>query len=153
MHYTPKDLENLSLRKDLVFGYNRDQIDRIFEKIGQDYRFLMKENDELRRETDNMKHTIHHYRLIEEALQHTLVLAQQTGESIKNNAQEKADAILKEAETNAQKMIKDANRQVTRINAEFEILKSNLQSFKIKSQSMLGTLQDLLKSSFEDLID
>jgi cell division initiation protein len=151
VNYTPKDLENLQLKKEWIYGYSRCQIDKILEKIRQDYRFYAKENDEMHKEIDNMRHTLHHYKLIEEALQHTLVLAQQTGETVKTNAQDKADAILKEAEADSIKKVADANRQVIEINAEYEILKSNLQSFKIKSQSMLGTLQDLLKSSFDDL--
>jgi Cell division initiation protein len=151
MNYTPKELENMQIRKDLVYGYSRDQVDKMITKISQDYRVYIKENEELRKEVDNLQQSLYHYKRIEEALQHTLVLAQQTGENIKNTAQEKADKILRDADTGAQKILKDANRQVTRVNAEYETLKENLQSFKIKSQSMLGTLQDLLKSSFDDL--
>lgn len=151
MNYTPNELENLCIKRDLVYGYSREQVDKILAKICQDYRLYIKENEELHKEVDGLKQTLYHYKRIEEALQHTLVLAQQTGENIKNTAQDKANAILKDADGSAQKIIRDANRQVTRINAEYESLKGSLQSFKIKSQSMLGTLQDLLKTSFEDL--
>jgi Cell division initiation protein len=151
MFYTPKDLEILQIKRDLIYGYNREQVDKIIAKIGQDYRLYIKENEELHKEIDALQQSLYHYKRIEEALQHTLVLAQQTGENIKNTAQDKAETILKEADAGAQKAIKDANRQVTRINGEYEELKSNLQAFKIKSQSMLNTLQDLMKSSFDGL--
>lgn len=150
MNFTLTDLEHLDLKNDLLNGYNRAQVDRILSKIKEDYYELMQENVNLQNELSIMRETVQHYKTIEESMQHTLIIAHSTGESIKMNATDKASNIVREAENKARKIIDEAELQVIKIKSEYEDIKNSLSNYKLKTQSLLNTLQDLLKTPFED---
>ena len=117
MNYTPNDLDNIKFKKNFM-GYNEDQVNDVLDSAIQDYELYIKENIELKDRISVLNEGIQHYKNIEESLQNTLVVAQQTGEEIKKNAYDKADNIVKEAEIRSQKIINDANQEVIKIRFE-----------------------------------
>ena len=150
MQFMPKALENLNLKRELLNGYNKGQIDKILNKISDEYETLYKENESLSREIAIMKEKVQHYRTIEESLQHTLIIAQHTSDTMKSNAAEKAASIIKEAESAAKRIVDDANLQVAKIYLEFEETKKNLQLYKMKSQTLLNSMLEMLKQPSPD---
>jgi cell division initiation protein len=150
MNYTTKELENICFKREILYGYNRGQINNILSKVCEDYELLKKENDELQTEITIMKETVKHYKTIEESLQHTLIIAQRTSETITNNATEKANNTIKEAEINAQKLINIANQKIENIKLEYEEIKKSLNTYKIRSQALLSTTIEILKNSFDE---
>lgn len=150
MNYTPNDLENICFKREFLYGYNREQVNKILSKVCEDYESLKQKNDELQTEIKIMKETVKHYKTIEESLQHTLIIAQQTSESITNIATEKADDIIKKAEINALNIINNANKKVDSIHREYEEAKKSLNIYKIKSQALLNSTMELLKSPVEE---
>ena len=147
MNYTPNDLDNLKFRK-VVRGYSEDQVNEVLDSIIRDYEMYIKENIELKDRISVLNEGIQHYKNIEESLQNTLIVAQQTGEEIKKNAYEKAENIVKEAELKAQKIINDANQEVIKIRFEYEEMKKRLHLFKTKSETLLLSQLELLKQLF-----
>lgn len=150
MNYSITDIERLDLKNELLNGYNRAQVERILNNIKEDYYEFLQENTNLQNEISIMRETVQHYKTIEESLQHTLIIAHSTGESIKMNATDKASNIVREAENKARKIIDEADLQVIKIKSEYEEIKSSLTNYKLKTQSLLNTLQDLLKTPFEE---
>ncbi len=147
MNYTPNDLDNIKFKKNLR-GYNEDQVNEVLDHIIQDYELYIKENIELKDRISVLNEGIQHYKNIEESLQNTLVVAQQTGEEIKKNSYEKAENIVKEAELKAQKIINDANQEVIKIRFEYEEMRKRLHLFKTKSETLLLSQLELLKQLF-----
>jgi cell division initiation protein len=147
MNYTPNDLDNIKFKKNLR-GYNEDQVNDVLDSVIQDYELYIKENIELKDRISVLNEGIQHYKNIEESLQNTLIVAQQTGEEIKKNAYDKADNIIKEAELRAQKTINDANQEVIKIRFEYEEMKKRLHLFKTKSETLLLSQLELLKQLF-----
>ena len=147
MNYTPNDLDNIKFKKNLR-GYNEDQVNEVLDNIIQDYELYIKENVELKDRISVLNEGIQHYKNIEESLQNTLIVAQQTGEEIKKNSYEKAGNIVKEAEIKAQKIINDANQEVIKIRFEYEEMKKRLHLFKTKSETLLLSQLELLKQLF-----
>lgn len=150
MNYTVSDLDNLNLKNDWLYGYNRTQVERILARVKEDYYDFAQEISNLQNEVAVMKATVQHYKTIEESLQHTLIIAHSTGESIKINAAEKAENIIREAEIKAKKIVEDAELHVEKIKSEYEEIKSSLSCYKLKTQSLLSSFQDLLKVPAED---
>lgn len=148
MNFTPNDLQNISIRKNIM-GYNEEAVKDIIEKVIEDYTSFIKENIEIKDRLSMLNDSITHYKHIEESLQNTLLVAQQTGEDIKKNAYEKADNILKEAEIRAQKVLNDANQDVIKIKYEYEEMKKRLYLFKSKSETLLISQLEVLKQMFE----
>ncbi len=147
MNYTPNELQNLVFKK-AVRGYSEDQVNDVLDKIIEDYSAYIRENIELKDRLAVLNEGIQHYKTIEESLQNTLVVAQQTGEDIKKNAFEKADNIIKDAEVRAQKMINDASQEVVKVKFEYEETKKKLYVFKSKSETLLMSQLEVLKQMF-----
>lgn len=149
MNYTPNDLDNIKFKKGLR-GYSEDQVNDVLDNVIQDYELYIKENIELKDRISVLNEGIQHYKNIEESLQNTLVVAQQTGEEIKKNSYDKAENIVKEAELRAQKIINDANQEVIKIRFEYEEMKKRLHLFKTKSETLILSQLELLKQLFSD---
>lgn len=149
MNYTPNDLQNLTFKKTLM-GYSEDTVNDVLDKIIEDYSAYIRENVELKDKLALLNEGLQHYKTIEESLQSTLLVAQQTGEDIKKNAYEKADNIIREAEIRAQKLINDVNQEVVKIKFEYEDSKKKLHIFKTKCEMLLMSQMELLKQIFEE---
>jgi cell division initiation protein len=149
MNYTPNDLDNIKFKKTFM-GYSEDQVNDVLDNIIQDYEMYIKENIELKDRISVLNEGIQHYKNIEDSLQNTLIVAQQTGEEIKKNAYEKADNIVKEAEIRSQKILNDSNQEIIKVKFEYEEMKKNLHLFKSKSEMLLLSQLELLKQMFSN---
>jgi len=149
MNYTPNDLQNIVFKKNIM-GYNEDMVNEVLDKVIEDYSAYIRENIELKDKVAMLNEGLQHYKNIEESLQNTLLVAQQTGEEIKRNATEKAENIIKEAELKAQKIINDANQEVIKIKYEYEEMQKKLHIFKAKAESLLMSQLEMLKQLFEE---
>lgn len=148
MNYTPNDLQNLSFKKSIM-GYNEDEVNETLDRVIEDYNAYVKENIELKDKLAIMNEGIQHYKNIEETLQNTLLVAQQTSEEIKKSAYAKAEVIAKEAEFKAQKIIADANQEVMKVKYEYEEMKKSLHIYKTKSETLLLSQLEVLKQMFD----
>jgi cell division initiation protein len=149
MNYTPNDLDNMKFKKSFR-GYDEDQVNGALDNVIQDYELYIKENIELKDRISVLNEGIQHYKNIEESLQNTLIVAQQTGEEIKKNSYDKAENIVKEAEIRAQKIINDANQEVIRIRFEYEEMKKRLHLFKTKSETLILSQLELSQQLCSD---
>lgn len=149
MNYTPNDLQNITFKKTFM-GYNEDMVNEVLDKIIEDYSAYIRENIELKDKVALLNEGLQHYKTIEESLQNTLLVAQQTSEEIKRNAYDKADNIIKEAELKAQKVINDANQEVIKIKYEYEEMKKKLHIFKSKAETLLMSQLEILKQIFQE---
>jgi len=150
MNYTPNDLQNLVFKKSIVGGYNEDQVNEVLDKVIEDYSAYIRENIELKDRLSVLNEGIQHYKTIEESLQNTLIVAQQTAEDVKKNAYARAETIIKEAEVKAQKMINDANQEVLKIKFEYEEMKKRFHSYKAKAETLLFSQMEILKQMFDE---
>ena len=149
MNYTPYDLQNLTFKKSFM-GYSEDMVNDVLDKIIEDYTAYIRENVELKDKLALLNEGLQHYKTIEESLQNSLLVAQQTGEDIKKNAYEKAENIIREAEVRAQKLINDANQEVVKIRFEYEESRKKLHIFKSKCEMLLMSQLELLRQMFEE---
>lgn len=149
MNYTPNDLQNITFKKGFM-GYNEDDVNGVLDKIIEDYAKYIHENIELKDKLALLNEGLQHYKTIEESLQNTLIVAQQTSEDVKKNAYDKADNIIKEAEIKAQKIIDQANDEVMKIKYEYEDLKKRLYVFRSKAETLLMSQLEVLKQMAEE---
>lgn len=150
MNYTPNDIQNITFKKTVVRGYNEDEVNKVLDKIIEDYDHYIRENVELKDRVETLNEGIQHYKNIEESLQNTLIMAQQTSEDIKKNAYNKAENIIKEAEYKAQRAIDEANQEVLKIKFELEETKKKLHVYKTKAETLLLSQLELLKSTIDE---
>jgi cell division initiation protein len=94
VNYTPTDLNRLTIKRTLFDGYGKKQVDSLIAKVIEDYTEMNKSIHELKCQISTLNETVQHYKLLEESLQHSILVAQHTAEQIKTNACDKAKTML-----------------------------------------------------------
>ena len=148
MNYTSADLNRLAIRKVIFDGYNKKQVDNMLEHIIEDYNEMSNTIHDLKCQISTLNETVQYYKVLEESLQHSILVAQHTAEQIKANACDKAKNIVEEAEIKAQKIIENANNEARNIQIKYEQLKNEVYTFKTKSEALLQAQMDVLKQLF-----
>jgi cell division initiation protein len=108
---TPLDIENKTFSKQVINGYNTEEVQSFMKDLLSDYERLYRENIEYKDKLTILNQGIQQYKSIEDTLQKTLVVAQGTAESVKQNAKSEAENIIKEAEINALKAVDEISQQ------------------------------------------
>ncbi len=99
---TPLEIENKKFAKQMVNGYNVEDVDEFLDIVTADYEKLYKENTEYKEKIEQLNDDLAHYKTIESTLQSTLLMAQSTAEEVKNIAKQQADQIINDAKNFAQ---------------------------------------------------
>lgn len=147
---TPLDIENKKFSKQMVNGYNVDEVDEFLDEITSDYEKLYKENKELKENTEELHNDVGQYKNIETTLQNTLVIAQKTADEIQSVAKQQAEQIIKDAEYQAKTKIDELNTQIMLKEKEIDELKKQFSVYKAKMESLLISQLELIKDMAEE---
>lgn len=135
MQMTPLDIRNKTFRK-AVRGYQCEEVEKFIENVSQEFESVYTENFDLRERIEGLQAELGRYQQIENTLQQTLVLAQQTAEEVIKNARREAELILKEAEhekqakvSEAQKKWEEIQEEIQEISRKRDLLRTQLKSF------------------------
>lgn len=142
---TPLDIENKTFSKQVVSGYNVEEVKEFMATLLADYEKLYKENIEYKDKIAVLNQGIQHYKSIEDTLQNALVVAQGTAETVKKNAKVEAENILKEAEINAIKSVDEINKQTVEKRLQLDDAKKQFDVYKAKMEALLISQLELLK--------
>jgi len=142
---TPLDIENKKFSKQMMNGYNVEEVDEFLDDITTDYEKAYKQSTELKARVDELERDLLHYKTIEDTLQNTLVMAQATAEDVKEVAKKQAEQIIKDAEGNARKAVDDLGQEVLIKKKELEDIKREFDVYKAKMESLLISQLELLK--------
>ncbi|MGL5244348.1 MAG: DivIVA domain-containing protein [Sarcina sp.] len=148
MKLTPMEINNKEFKKALR-GYCAEEVDEFLDRIVEEFENLYRENTSLKEKIESSTEKIEHYSKIENTIQNTLLLAQNTAEQAKANAQKEADVIIKSANDTAQRILDKAHNDVVQINDEYERVKQEFVKFRAKFRSFMNfqleTFDDLEK--------
>ena len=147
---TPLDIENKKFSKQMMNGYNVDEVDDFLDDLTLDYSKNYKELTELRDKVAELNNSLEHYKTIEETLQNTLLMAQTTAEDVKKVARQQADQIINEAKGNAQKQASDLDNEIVLKKKELDDVKKQFDIYKAKMESLISQLELLKDINKED---
>ena len=142
---TPLDIENEKFSKQMMNGYNVEEVDDFLDDLTDDYSKNYKEITELRTKVEELNKSLEQYKTIEATLQNTLVMAQKTSEDIKNVAKQQADQIINEAKGSAKKQADDLENEIIAKKRELDDIKKQFDIYKAKMESLLISQLELLK--------
>ena len=153
---TPLDIENKKFNKQMMNGYNVEEVDAFLDEVLEDYEKNYKEVAAMTSKVDELNNNLSHYKNIETTLQNTLVMAQTTAEEVKNVAKQQADQIIEEAKKQADEIVKnskssarktldDLDMQISAKKKAFDDLKKQFDIYKKKMESLLMSQAELLK--------
>lgn len=166
MKLTPMEINNKEFKRALR-GYAQEEVDEFLDRIVEEYESLYKENSKLKEKLDAANEKISHHSQIENTIQNTLILAQETAEQSRKTSQEEADRIIRKANDTAQKILDKAHNDVLQINDDYDVIKQEFVKFRAKFRNFMNfqmeTFDDLerdfiknfnvTKPEFEEAID
>ena len=144
---TPLDIENKKFSKQMMNGYNVEDVDDFLDEIVVDYEKNYKELAEANSKIDKLSNELEQYKNLEKTLQNTLVMAQTTAEEVKNVAKQQAEQILNDARTKAEEVQREGNesylkkldeieKQIAIKEKRFEEVKKQFDVYKAKMESL-----------------
>ncbi len=142
---TPLDIENKKFSKQVMNGYNVEEVDDFLDDLTVDYTKNYKETTELKAKVEELEKSLEHYKTIEDTLQNTLLMAQKTAEDVKNVAKQQADQIINEAKGTAQKQADNLDNEIIAKKKELEDIKKQFDIYKAKMESLLISQLELIK--------
>lgn len=145
---TAMEIRNQQFRK-AVRGYSEDEVRNFLVRIAQDYETLYSENAKIRETVQRLEHELSRYHRMEETMNSSLILAQQTAEDLKGAARKEAHLMLEESKRRIsdilmvyQEIIKRMNLFNTELKAQIsgqmEILDKNQRKIEELSDFFYG---------------
>ena len=151
----PHELKNKTFGK-AVRGYNPNEVDDYIDFLIENYTELYRENDELERKLKIVVTNLDEIRDEEESIRATLVKAQQLGEKIVREANEKADAITDSIKTRCEAIITDFRKQYSAERKEVWQLRNTVLDFKKNVYELyrdhIEELQSISVNELEQLV-
>ena len=142
---TPLDIENKKFSKQIMNGYNVEEVDDFLDEIGVDFAKKQKEVNEASKKIEELNASLEHYKSIESTLQYTLLMAQSTAEEVKNIAKQKADQMVNDAKAETQKEVDLLQNQIIMKKKELEDVQKQFDIYKAKMESLLISQLELIK--------
>ena len=147
---TPLDIENKKFGKQMMNGYNVEEVDDFLDDLTADYSKNYKEISELKAKVEELNASLTHYKTIESTLQNTLLMAQETSEEVKNVAKQKAEQIINDAKASSEKRVIELQNEIAVKEKALEDLKKQFDMYKAKMESLLISQLELLKEVNKD---
>lgn len=144
MSLTPMDIHNkeFSVR---MRGYDQDEVNDYMEQIIKEYELLIKDKKELEKKLEFAEEKLGHYENMQEALNKSIIVAQEAADRLKENTEKEADMVIREAENNADQLLKEAVDKAHRIEQETEDLKKHSRIFRQRLQLMIESQLEMIK--------
>lgn len=107
MALTPLDIQNKSFSTKMR-GYNQDEVDDFLDMIVRDYEESIAKNRELEKSLKHAEEKLEYFNELKEALNQSIVVAQDTADKVKSSASKESEVIVTSAQNRADEMISNA---------------------------------------------
>lgn len=141
---TPQDIDS-KIFKRAMRGYAIDEVETFLQEVSEDYARLYRENLAAKERIEMLSDAVRQYKAMEETLQNALSVAKRSGDDVKQNAYDRAEVIVRDAQIRAEKMIENANGEVEKIRYQYEQMKHSVEVFRAKVVSLLHAQLDIIK--------
>ena len=135
---TPMDIHNKEFETGFR-GYDKASVDAFMAELVHDYETLYRENREMTDKIEQLEKRIAQYEKMEATMNDALVLAQETGENVKNSARKEADLIIQEAEQQRRHILEEAERQLREGCEKYAVIRNEVAVFKARMESLLNS--------------
>ena len=151
MPLTPLDIHNKEFSRRFK-GYDEDEVNEFLDRIIKDYESILRERNELQEEARELQERLGHFTNIEETLNKSILLAQETAEDVKSNAQKEAKLIIKEAEKNADRIINEALTRSRSIALDTEEMRKQAKVFRTRLKMLVEAQLEMIRTDDWDTV-
>ncbi|WEV61009.1 DivIVA domain-containing protein [Streptococcaceae bacterium ESL0729] len=138
-------------------GYNKKEVEDFFDIIVRDYDYYAQKVKELERENKNLAEKVEYFEEMKDSLNKSLIIAQDTSDNVRaqadteaenilTDARQKANAIITASKSEGQIILDTARDDAVRLVRETDELKRNLRSYhqriQMTVQAQLDSIND-----------
>ncbi len=153
MSLTPLDIHNKEFTR-AFRGYDEDEVNEFLDQVIKDFEKIIREKKNLEEQVAELTEKLNHFNNIESTLNKSILVAQETAEDVKNNANKEAKLIIKEAEKNADRIINEALSKSRRLAIEVEELKKQAKVFRTRMKMIVQAQLDMIENDdWDDLFN
>ncbi|WEG11648.1 DivIVA domain-containing protein [Pullulanibacillus sp. KACC 23026] len=145
MPLTPLDIHNKEFTRGFR-GYDEDEVNDFLDQIIKDYEVLIRDKKNLEEKNQKLEERLSHFSNIEDTLNKSILVAQETAEDVKQHATKEARLIVKEAEKNADRIINEALSKSRKISLEIEELKKEAKVYRTRFRMLIEAQLELLRN-------
>jgi cell division initiation protein len=128
MTLTPVEIRHLKPSRSFVGGYQRSAVDALMDEIVASFEDVWRERADLADKVEQLETDLVRYRELETLLRTTLVSAEKSAVTLKEQAGREADLIVEEARSEARAITRTARADHDRLLTEVRRLRSILHS-------------------------
>ena len=152
MALTPLDIHNKEFTRGFR-GYDEDEVNEFLDQIIKDYEMVIREKKELGEKVNELEDKLSHFSNIETTLNKSILVAQETAEEVKRNADKESKLIIKEAEKNADRIVNEALAKSRKIALEIEELKKQSSVYRTRFKMLLEAQLEMLNDDDWDALE
>lgn len=143
MGITPVDIANKEFPVRMR-GYDRDAVDDFLDQVVQEFEALIGENASLREQVEHLNQRLEQYRSLEQTINRTLVLAEESAEEIRENARREAELLMNETRAQVERMLEAGQEKARQILAANADLIRVLDTLRTQVRALLKSQLDAL---------
>lgn len=145
MPLTPLDIHNKEFTRGFR-GYDEDEVNEFLDQIIKDYEMVIREKKELYERVQELEDKLNHFSNIENTLNKSILIAQESAEDVKRNADKEAKLIIKESEKNADRIINESLAKSRKVSLEIEELKKQASVYRMRFRMLLEAQLEMLNT-------
>jgi cell division initiation protein len=143
MNISPIDLRQQRFRTALS-GFDKVEVASLLAAVADDYEQALREADRLRQDLSRMEAALSEHREHERNLRNTLLTAQRLADELKENAEQEAKRIIREAEVRADLLVEKAQLRLDDIQRDIDGLRLKRREVETSLESTIQTLRSTL---------
>ena len=139
------------------YGYNKNEVNEFLNNVTKEYESMLdklkKTNDEmkkLRDDNNKLQGDLEQYKGIEGTLRRTLVLAEESNQTIRKSTYDESQAIIEDAKKNASRIINDALLRAQKIQDDADAIKRDTIVYRNRIMNIMKEQKELL-DKYDDI--
>ena len=126
-------------------GYDRGEVNAFLTEAAEDYENALRDNDRLRQELAKAEAVLNEHRGQEKNLTNTLITAQKLADEIRDNAQQEAARIIREADGRADLLLQKSQARIEEVQREIDGLRMKRKDVETSLESIISTLYNTIE--------
>ena len=125
-------------------GYKKEEVNKYIDDVIKEVENMINNMKSKDLEIEKLKSELEHYKNLESTFNRALLLAEDSGQQIRNTARNESQHIIEDARRNADRIINNALIQADNTKRDSERLKRNIITFKRRLRDILETQMNLV---------
>ena len=125
-------------------GYKKEEVNKFIDDVIKEVETMLNNMKSKDLEIEKLKSELERYKNLESTFNRALLLAEDSGQQIRNTARNESQHIIEDARRNADRIINNALIQADSTKRDAERLKRNIITFKRRLRDILETQMNLV---------